>query len=309
MRYLIYILMGFSIGNNTIPSILSCVFSNQAVFLLQSEKYITPLWLAYGILTMLLDLVIWSIPLPSVFSIMHNLSTKRRIALVLTFTVGMMSWCSAILRIVFRKYVTDLAADPTYTSPIILVLFVSEISLAMSCVSLATLQPLVAQIMEWFNRLRGKPTSTTEGRTLDLKFGTGSSFVQSKESGPNAYGSNLGIKGRFGIQELAEWKDDDMNTERTQFSQQGCHCPCKGGDVELGITAAHASPCPRCPDPAHLQVSTSAANNGVTHRSSSCFSKTTTGSAPQGPNSQLPCEASESTTGLTNADTNLKSSL
>ena len=309
MRRMIYTLGVFSIVINTGYLILSTVFSTVEAFLVQSQKYLTPLWFTHGSLNLAIDLTIWCMPLPSVISVMHNLSMRKKIGLVLAFAVGMMSWCSAILRIAFRKYIMGLGADPTFYAPIFNVLLISEVSLAISCVSLATLRPLAAKMIKWFNRLRGKPTSTTKGTTSNSKFGASPSPAQSDAYGSRTFGSKPGNKGSFGGQELLEWKDDVLDNEEPQFSQQPFHGPGSDGDVELGSIVAHATSCPRYPESSH--ISTSAANHDTTRRSLSSLSEetfitTALGSAGPIALPQHPCDrlhSSESTIHLTNGDT------
>ena len=213
------------------------------------------LWFIYGAIHLLMDLTIWTIPLPSIFSIMHNLSTGKKILLAMVFTVGMMSWCSVILRISFRKYLAGLGSDPTYNGPIFMVLYVIEISLAISCVSVATFRPLVIMITKRFKKLWGIPTSTTEIETTVYRMGASPLRVQ-----PKALGDRTGTSGNKGgfaehttvDPELVEYVA--LDTKRSQFVQETGGCSCRAGDAELGDTIADASSSSSLtsPDPAQV---------------------------------------------------------
>lgn len=314
MQRIIYVLMGFSILNNIVSACLYSVFSATEAFLLQSKRYLTVLWFTSGALNLLMDLIIWYIPMPAIIAIMHNLPTKKKILLILAFAVGMMSWISAILRISFRKYMLGLGEDPTYNGPIFNVLLVAEVTLAISCVSVATFRPLVVKITKGFNRLRGKPISANKNsRTTDPEFGASLSPAGSKGYGSSTGGSRTtGNKGGFGhCQELMEWKDDvsDIKSSAPQFVQQTCSCHCRDGDVELGSVVAHAPSCPRGSHPTlgtQLQVPAPAAiDHSTTHRSSNSSSRETLRSTNIGSPSWPPLHtlpSSESTAKLTNAN-------
>ena len=307
MRHIIYGIMGFSILSNITAACLQAVFTLVLSLLVQSQKYFTASFFTFGALNLLTDFLIWSLPLPTMLLVMDNLSARKKILVGLVFAVGVVSWCSSILRISWRKYIVGLGADPTYNAPILIVLYVTEISLAICCVSVVTLRPLVVKITKGFNRLRGKPTSTNKSRTTGYGFGTGPSRSQ-----PKGYESRPGTSHKGGFeehitigQELVEWKKDD--------------CPCKGFDVELGGIVAHTSLCPRHPDLSRgtrLQIPAPAAIPGTiyntTHRSSGSSSTetlriTNIGSACRGAHLLPPCDAlpsSESIVDLTNTNTN-----
>ena len=308
LRRIIYALIGFSIVINTVLPACQLCYVTKAKWLVQSQKYLMIIWFTYGSLNLLMDLIIWFIPLPSVISIMHNLSARKKIMLVLAFAVGLMSVCSATLRVSFRKYIFGLGADPTYNAPIINVLLVSEVSLAIGCVSVVTLQPLVAKVTEVFNRLRGKPTSTNTNGMAGVEVGVSPGLAQ-LAGNKGGFGQRVAVN-----QELAEWKDDVTDNKLSQSVQQ---TPLRDGEVELGSIVAHVLSNPRRPDPAHrinLHSSTLAAttDHGPIHRSLSSSSgetlgTTTIGSTYQGGTSRQPCDplpSSESTINLTNADTN-----
>ena len=323
MRRIIYTLMGIAVISNSIAIALSLLFSMVPSYVLQPHKYFIPFWFTYGTFNLLLDLAIWSIPLPGVFSVMHNLSIKERILLGMAFSLGMMCWCTVVLRISLRKYAGDLAHDPTYNAPIINLFTMAEVSIAISCVSLVTLGPLVAQVTKGFNSLRGKPTASSGHDS-----GESQTLAQYQSESKEGSGSGLRSprttlkRGQFGEhtivgQELKEWKDDTSNVKCSQFVQRACSCPCRGDDVELGGIVAHAPSCPRFPNSARgtqLQVPTPATiiDHGTIHRSSCSSSGETLrtadiGSPRQGTHSQPHCDtqySSESTVNLTNADTN-----
>lgn len=303
--------MGISIVTNLASPCLLSVFT-MVDSLLANPKYLTGLWFTYGVINLLMDLTIWSTPLPAIFSIMHNLSTRRKTLLVLTFAVGMLSWCSSILRLSFWRSALGFSQDPTYSSPIFVVLYVTEVSLAMTCVSVAALRPLAVKITEKFNRLRGKTTTTTS-TDKSKTARTGSTFSQLKESGTSG-SKTMGSREELTTvdQELMEWKDGDLGIARSQFVGQTCNCLSKsGGDIELGDS------CPRCLSPVRgtqLQFpAPTAINHGTVHRSSSSSSGTgetlrraNIGSACQSAQSRSTCDAippSESTVNLTNPDT------
>ena len=198
MRYIIYALMGFSIANNTILGCLQVVFATIMSFAIHPERYLVPAFFTYGSLNLLLDLTIWSTPLPSIFSIMHNLTTRKKVLLVLAFSVGMLSCFSSIMRIALRKYLFGREADPTYSSPIFYTLFVAEVSLAMTCVSLAALRPLVVEITKEFRRIRGKPPSTNK----DI----GSAIPEFGASPGPGHKGGIGVHTTI-TQKLEVWKD------------------------------------------------------------------------------------------------------
>ena len=301
MRYTIYTLMGVSIVNNAVSSSLSMVFTLVESLLVQ-PKYYTALWFTYGSLNLVMDLIIWTIPLPTIFSVMSNLSTRKKILLFLEFAVGILCWCSPILRLSLWKYAAGVGSDPTYNAPILFVLYVAEVSLAISCVSAAALRPLVVKMTKKFNRLRGIPTSTNKSRSTGYVLGASPGLAQSRTGGSRTTGN----KGVFSTvdHELKEWKGGVLDIERAQSIQQTCNCPC--GDVGV---VAHASSCPRSVRGTQPQVPT-ATDHGIIL--SSCSSgdtlrTTNIGSVCQGAHSRHPCDVlplSESTVNLTNADTN-----
>ena len=324
LRRTIYAVMGFSIVFNITATCIAIGFAIVKSLALQPKKYFVPFWFTSSAINLLLDLIIWSIPLPSVSSIMHNLSTRKKILLGLAFSVGMVCWCSVILRISLREYVLGMGSDPTYSAPIVSVLMVAEVSLAISCVSVATLRPLLVKMTTTFNRLREKQTPTSESGTTAYEFEASQAPAQSKGYGPRPGGPRATTLNKDRVweqtivgQELVEWKEDASDAKSTQFVQQTYICSCSEGDVELGGIVAHTSSCPRSYDSSsrgiQLQVPVPAATgHGTTHRSPSTSSRETLrtaniGSPCQSAHSQPPCDAipfSESTVNLTNADTN-----
>ena len=225
MRWTIYAAMGFSIVSNTISGCLSLAFTIVESLIIQSNKYLTGIWFTYCSLNLLLDLTIWAIPLPAVFSVMKSLSKRKRILLGMAFAVGMMCWCSAILRISFRKYVLVLGGDPSYNAPIIFVLYVTEGSLAISCVSVATLRPLVVEITKGFNRLRGKPSSK-KSRTSASGYEASPGLAQPGGYGPRSGATKAtGNKGWFGVpdfvdEEMAKWKNGAVGIQRPELDRK-----------------------------------------------------------------------------------------
>ena len=255
MRCIIYALMGFSVVNNTVACCLTLVFAMVQSLATLSPRYFAPFWFTHGALNLLLDMITWFIPLPTVFSVMRNLSTRKRILLGLEFSLGMLCWCSVILRISLRQHVVVLGGDPSYNAPILSVLTVAEVSLAISCASVVALRPLAVKITKGFNRLRGKPLSTNKSRSSGFGFGASQSLAQSRGYGFRP-GSRITLnKGGFeehtaAHHELMEWEDDALDiNRRPQLAQQTCSCPCRGGDdAELrDIVQAHVSSCPMCP--------------------------------------------------------------
>lgn len=242
MRYIIYTLLVVSIINNTIAASLHIVFSMVTSFILHTAKYVSPLWFSYGALNLLTDVTIWVIPLPSVCSAMHKYSTRKKVLLVLAFSMGALSWCSSLVRIsLSKRYLLGrLASDAVYNTPIFYVLFVAEISLAIGCVSVATFAPLVVRITKAVNRLKGKSTSTTKSKvTGGNGVGAGPTPAQSKGY-ERRIGSlrTRGIKSWFGEdttiddQDQMELKGDASDIEKSGLFQQTCSDPCGSGGVE-----------------------------------------------------------------------------
>lgn len=284
--------MAISIVNNAIGFSLCLTFSMVTSLVLQSKRFLLPLWFAYGSISLSLDLTIWSIPLPTVYSTMHNLSTRKKILLVLAFTVGMMSWVSAILRIALRKYVSGLASDPTYNAPIINLLYVSEVALAISCVSAATLRPLIVKMSKWFNRVRGKPPSSKR-RSHDCEFGGSPGFsYEPSTSGPRPTGNS----GKGGFEEdttiveqdATEWKDDVSGIGKPQCVQIA---PTRGTQSQI---------------PAPTTIGHATIDHCTTYRSSNSSSGETLrlSNTGQGTTSRDTLPSTESTTHLTNTKTN-----
>ena len=246
MQYAIYALIGLSIVNNSIAVCLHEVFTQIEHFVLRTQEYLTPLWFTYGSLNLLMDLAIWTIPLPCIFSVLHQLSTGKKVLLVLAFALGTMSWCSAILRISLRSYIVGLGTDPTYYAPISYVLLVTEVSLAISVVSLATFKPLVDKMSEGCNRLRGKLRSTNNGTSTCFESGASPGFVQAEGYGPRSGGSKTrgnesGHTDTTIDQERMEWNDDGLDIEKSQFVQQtGSYSSTSGSEgVGLESIVAH----------------------------------------------------------------------
>ena len=269
-RRLIYAVMCFSILNNIVATIIQIVFTYVETFLVQSRKYFGVQFLTCSSLNLATDILIWCIPLPSVYPLACNLSTRKRVLLVLVFAIGALSWCSSILRIAWRKYITNLGSDPTYNAPVLIVLYTTEISLAITCVSLVTLRPLLVKIAKGLNWLRTKK-STFSGQSIP-RFGA---IPQ-----PNGFefGSNgsktTDTTGGFGTytavgEELMVLKDHGLVIQNSQIVQHICGCPCEDGDLESGSVVAPASPCPRCLGPApdtQIQVPALAATGYPTTR-------------------------------------------
>ena len=272
MRHILYALMGVSITNNIIAFSLQQVFTRVLSYRLQGGRYFIVMWFTYSSINLLTDLIIWSLPLPTIFSSLSNFSSRKKALLVLVFSMGAMSWCNSILRVSLRQYVIAFKDDPSYNAPIFIVLYVSEISLAMTYVSLVTLRPLVVQITKGLNNLRGKPTSNDksyqsgESQTLAQLDGNGSRSGGSRTTGyKGGFRRNMNVDEERATvdQELEEWKDDVLDNQASQFAHQSCSCPCRGDVIELGSVVAHASPCPR----SQIQVPTPAATtHGTTHR-------------------------------------------
>ena len=301
MRYIIYTLMGVSIVNSAVSSSLSLVFTIVESLLVQ-PKYYTALWFTYGSLNLAMDLIIWIIPLPTIFSVMSNLSARKRILLALEFAVGILCWCSPILRLSLWRYAAGVGTDSTYNAPILFVLYVAEVSLAISCVSAAALRPLIVKMTKKFNRLRGKPTSTNKSRSTGYEFGASPGLAQSRTGGSRTTGN----KGVFSTvdHELKEWRGGVLDVENSQFVQQTCSCPCDG----VGVVA-HASSCPRPVRGTQPEVPTATDHGTILSSFSSGDTLRTTniGSVCQGAHSRHPCDvlpSSESMVNLTNADTN-----
>ena len=285
MRRTIYAIMGFSVVNNTVTCCLGMTFTMVKSLVLQSNKYLTPLYFTYGTLNLLVDLIIWLIPLPTVFSVMKNLPTRKKILLALAFAAGMLCWGSTILRISLRKYVFGLGSDPSYSAPIFYVLYLTEVSLAIGCASVVTLRPLVVKITKVFNKLRGNPPPTntppTTGNLFRVSPGPAQipqpSGYETRPSGPRATGNKGGFKElTIAGHELVEWKNNVVGSNRSQFFQQPCSCPRWDSDVEMRSIVVHTLSCPRYSDPAWgtpLQGTPvpvpATTDHGVTHYSSS----------------------------------------
>ena len=294
MKWIIYSLMAACIINSIGGAVLDMTFNVLILSLgFQRRKYAMPLYITNGSLHLFLDLTIWFIPLRAMYSIMHNLSTRKKILLAAALVVGMMSCCSSILRLAFWKIATGLRGDLTYNGPILILLYVIEITLAMGCVSVATYRPLVVQMTKGFNRMRGKPTSTNKSRTSGYVYENSQKNAQGRGYGSRTTGSRTtGNKGGFEENttltavdlELAEWKDNAVNVKESQVTQQACSCSIRDGDIEHGSMVSHASSCPRCSDPAfgtQLQVPTPAAatSHGTTDHSSSLHGRPNLGAA------------------------------
>ena len=207
MRHVIYMLMGFSVVTHIVSFSLHVTFTMVKSYLMQ-PKYYKGLWFTYGTLNLLLDFTIWSIPLPTIYTILHNLSTRKKILLVLEFALGMMSLCSSILRVSLWKYAATLGGDPTYNAPILYVLYISEVSLAINCVSVAALRPLVVKVTKGFNRLRGKPSTKNQSNSTGYGYRASPGPAQLKGFGSSGSRS-IGNKDGFTTldEELVEWRD------------------------------------------------------------------------------------------------------
>ena len=328
MRSIIHFVMGFTIFNNLCGITVHTIFSVRALSPgFQPRKYVLPYWFAYGSCNLILDLIIWALPIRSILSILHNLSTRKKFSLILTFTVGMLCWCASTLRISCWRFAVDANSDPAYNTPILTLLGVIEVCLAMSCVSLVTLRPLVAEVTKWFNRLKGIPTSTKDSSQPDYKNSKPLDCEFEKSQGLPHYGTGgfrtTGNKGGFGDTavgpELAEWEDNGLEIKEPRAVQQACSCSRMDGDAELRNIVPHASPCPIHPNPAggtQFQVSAlvtmsqsttgrlSNSSDGETHKTATTA---TTIGACLSKHTWPPCDtrlSSESTISLTSAVTN-----
>ena len=317
MRHLIYAIMCFSILNNVIAATLQSVFTTVPSMLAQSPKYFAKLYLICGPLNLFTDILIWCIPLPSVYPVVHSLSSRKKVLLVLVFAIGILSWCSSILRIAWRGYVVDMGSDTSYNGPIVIVLYTTEITLAIACVSLVTLRPLVVKITKGFNRLRGKQsTSSSRSRSSGHQFGATPQPTKF-EFGPSG-SRTTNTTGRVGTytavgEQLMVLKDHGTVIQNSQLVQHTCGCPCEDEDVEFGSVVAPTSPCPRCLGPVpdtKLQVPALAATGhpSTKSRSSRQTQRTTAiGGTSQSIAYRPPIDAlpsSESMVNLTNINTN-----
>ena len=296
MQRTIHALMALSVVNNIAGGCIHLAFTMPVPMIMQSKKYLTPFLSTYCSINLLMDITIWTIPLPCIFSILHQLSTRKKILLILAFALGTMSWCSAILRISLRSYVVGLGTDPTYYAPITYVLLVAEVSLAISVVSLATFKPLVDKMTEGFNRLRGKILSTNNSTSTCFESGASPGLAQAEEYGPRPGGSKTtGNESGFAEhtdttidQERMEWNNcSDIEGYRSQFVQETCSYSSTSGSVELESIEAHdhaLGTLPQVPSPAAIAL----------HHSSS---------SSRGD----PLPSSESTVNLTNVATDTNS--
>ena len=296
---------------------LQILFTLVESFLVQSHKYLSVLFLTCSSLNLAIDILIWGIPLPSVYPVIDKLSSRKRVLLVLVFAIGVLSWCTTILRIAWRKYVADLGNDPTYNGPILVVLYTTEVSLAITCVSLVTLRPLVVKVTKGFNRLRGKQsTSSNQSKSTSYRYAT----PQAKKfefgsSGSRTTDTTGGVGTYTAVgEELRVLKDHGL------VVQHICGCTSEDSDVESGSVVAPPSSCPRCLGSAvgtQLQVPALAATGHPTTRdttysttksrsSRETFGTTKMGGTSQGtyrpPFDSLP--PSESTVNLTTVNTN-----
>ena len=232
MRSIIHSVIGFSIFNNLAGITIHTQFTVMSLSPgFQSFKYMVPFWFAYGSCNLLIDLTIWALPIRSISSILHNLSSRKKCSLILTFAAGMLSWGSSILRLSCWRFAVDSNYDPAYNTPILTLFGVIEVCVAMSCVSLVTLRPLVVGMTKWFNRLRGIPTSTLNSKSLPTSTGNSKSLGCQSEQGPNLpqYGTGgfrtTGNKGRFGGKTVGlkptEWEDNGLEI-KPQAVQQAC---------------------------------------------------------------------------------------
>ena len=248
MRSIIHSVMGFSIFNNLAGITVHTRFSVMALSPgFQPWKYIFPFWFAYGSCNVLIDLIIWALPIRSIFSILHNLSARKKFSLILTFTVGMLCWCASILRISCWRFAVDANSDPAYNTPILTLLGVIEACLAMSCVSLVTFRPLVVEMTKWFNRLRG---TTDNNKSDDCQFEKSPNLPQYGTGGFRTTGNKGGFGDTTVCQELTEWKDNGLVISEPRAVQQACSCSRMGGDVEPRHIVSHVPSCPIHPNPA-----------------------------------------------------------
>lgn len=202
---------------------------------LMERNYFKAIWFTHGVLGTLTDLIIWCIPLPTIFSVMHNLSTRKKVLLALEFAVGMLSWISSILRISLWRYAADVSNDPTYNAPILYVLYTSEVALAICCASVVALRPLVVKMTKAFDRLRGKAISPNKSKVIGYEFRESPDLARPKGYGSGTGSRVIGSKGGYATvdQELVKWKDVVLDVESPG--------PALGTQLQVP-TAAHTRP-------------------------------------------------------------------
>lgn len=144
LTYMIYGLMGASMlntmGSQTVILILNFAQNGR----LNNLRNFQLLWHMNSSFSMFIDLSIWFLPLPRIWRL-ENLSKRKRWALVATFSVGLFSCSSTMVRLCFVHVALRRYGDETWDRVVIHLMSVTESALAVSCASMATLRPLLSK--------------------------------------------------------------------------------------------------------------------------------------------------------------------
>lgn len=95
------------------------------------------------------------------------MQTKRKLALIATFSVGLLSCISTIVRLCYIRAATNSKGDEPWNAVFIHVMSVTEAALAICCASMATLRPLL--VMWGCLGLSNTPVQGVEGANRKLK--------------------------------------------------------------------------------------------------------------------------------------------
>ena len=136
-----YVILAFATLNTCTSVIVNFILNDK-------DHGLAILWYTYCGISLPIDFGIWFLPIPLVFRL-QNLDRRKKIGLVLTFSVGFMCPVCALARFFFVKQAAKMQGDLAWNKVFIQVLTTAEAGIGICAVSMACLRPLLVQFLNW----------------------------------------------------------------------------------------------------------------------------------------------------------------
>ena len=187
------------------------------------------LWCVNGGISFPVDLTIWSLPIPMIMRT-GGLNRKKKVRLLVTFSVGLLSCAASLGRLCVAKDAANLGKDRSYNRAYIVILCTAEIGFGACAVSMVPLRPLLRKIRNWY---RG----TSDTVTFDQRKCSG--FVSAKYPGESALERTISNHG-----DISKTTQHSLGPVDTSNKMTTNHA-----DIELGNITSPYTSTPSAPSP------------------------------------------------------------
>ena len=160
-RVVIFVVTGFATLNALSGVIVNFILKHRSAA--ERDHGLVILWYVNSGLSLPIDLAIWSIPIPMVLKL-EKLDRRKKTGLILTFSIGLMSCITALVRLCLVKQAASFQGDLAWKSSYITVLTTAELGLGVCAVCMAGLRPLFVRFLNWHYGTQASGTSVSRAK-------------------------------------------------------------------------------------------------------------------------------------------------